>query len=254
MKEIDADQAIDTPCSTNRMEIPQDKRAALFEPGYCDREGLFTFVKNPPPEDLDAIYALSLQKIGFKLAPIETVRLVYTHNPMSVWGVYRSTHPDRRDARLAGYSSYLPLNEQGHQALKAGTLDPLAPVLAQLAPTEEDPVALYMWAIVAPRMADLAGALIAYAIGLELYDRLPLYATISTEGGLKSLQKSRRSPLADTAKVGTFFEVKGFEEDRRRLFALDILPGRAVPSTARAARKSNLGAQKLPHIAPATIV
>lgn len=226
MKENIAGSAGDTSCGLERMAVPQDKRAAVFEPGYRDREGLFTFVTNPPPEDLDAIYALSLQKIGFKLAPLITVRSVYTHNPMSVWGVYRAARADRQDARLSGYSSYLPLNEQGHEALKAGILDPLAPDLGHLAPAGEDPVALYMWAIVAPRMADLAGALIAYAFGLELYDRLPLYATISTEGGLKSLQKSRRSPLADTATVGTLFEVRGFEEDRRRLFALDIQPGK----------------------------
>lgn len=221
----------DTPSEPGRMAIPQDKRASVFEPGYCDREGLFTFVKNPSTEDLDAIYALSLQKIGFKLAPMDTVRAVYTHNPMSVWGVYRAARADRQEAHLSGYSSYLLLNEQGHRALKAGILDPLAPLLGDLAPKGEDPVALYIWAIVAPRMADLAGALIAYAFGLELYDRLPLYATISTQGGLKSLQKSRRSSLADTATIGTFFEVRGFEEDRKRLFALDIRAGRKPGAT-----------------------
>jgi hypothetical protein len=205
--------------------VPQGKRAPVFEPGYHDREGLFTFVRHPTLEDLTNIYTLSLQKIGSKLAPFEFVQSVYTHNPISFWGLYRSLDERRLDPTLAGYSSYLPLNDRGHAALTAGLLNPKAPELFHLAAAGEAPVALYMWAIVAPRMADLAGALIAYGIGLELYDRLPLYATISTEGGLRSLQKSRRSPLVDTATIGTFFQVRGSEEDRQRLFALEIHPG-----------------------------
>jgi hypothetical protein len=208
-----------------RAPVPEDKRRPVFEPGYKDREGLFTFVQQPSIEDLKKIYELSLHKIGSKVAPFEFVQSVYTHNPISFWGLYRSKDARRLDPVLAGYSSYLPLNEAGHKALIAGVLDPRAPDLRFLAAAGEEPVALYMWAIVAPGMADLAGALIAYAMGLELYDRLLLYATISTEGGLRSLQKSRRSPLVDTAKIGTFFQVLGSEEDRRRLFALEIHDG-----------------------------
>lgn len=197
----------------------------IFEPGYRDREGGFTFIKNPTDEELERIYALTLKEIGAFVAPLSLVQSVYRHNPISFWALFRANDQGRRGAQLIGYSSYLPLNDAGHQALLRGDFDPRTPDLDLLAKKGERPAALYMWAIIAHRLADLTGALVAHAVGLELYDQLPLYATISTEGGLRSLQKSKRSPITASAKIGTFFQVMGSEEDRQRLHALPIVSG-----------------------------
>jgi predicted GNAT family N-acyltransferase len=210
---------------TNRNAQVVKDTGPIFEPGYKDREGKFTFVKNPSDSELRQIYEMTLRDIGPFVAPFSLVQKVYRHNPASFWAICRSEDETRREPQFAGYSSYLLLNAAGWSALKAGTLDAQSPQFEFLAAKGEKPVALYLWAIVAPRLADLAGALIAHAMGIDFYTSLPLYATISTEAALKGLRRTGRSSITASATVGSFFEIIGSEQDRIGLYAMPVVAG-----------------------------
>ncbi|HEY1708466.1 MAG TPA: GNAT family N-acetyltransferase [Rhizomicrobium sp.] len=195
------------------------------EPGYRDRGGKFTFVRKPAPEDLAAIHALTLREIGESVASKEVMHSVYNHNEEAIWAVFRAEDDSRRDPQLVGYIAYLLLNERGHAALKCDRLDAAAPDLALLARRGERPAALYTWAIIARGMGDLASALVAYAMGLDLHDSVPIYGRVGSVGGLKTIQRKQRSPNSDQAQMGSLFEVKISPAERAALGALKIVPG-----------------------------
>jgi predicted GNAT family N-acyltransferase len=202
------------------------------EPGYRDRSGKFTFVRKPSTADLDAIYALTLREIGESVAAKEVMHSVYNHNEEAIWAVFRSEDDSRQNPQLAGYIAYLLLNEAGHAALKRDELDAAVPDLALLARRGEKPAALYTWAIIARGMGDLASALVAHAMGLDLHDSVPIYGRVGSVGGLKTIQRKQRSPNSDQAHMGSLFEVKISPAERAALGALKIVPGPA-PKTLR---------------------
>jgi predicted GNAT family N-acyltransferase len=205
--------------------LGKSDKGPVFEPGYHDREGKFTFVRNPEERELSVIHDLTLREIGAAVAEPDVMRRVYRHNRDSLWALYRSETAERRDPKLIGYVAYLPLSEAGHAALQADTLDACDPNLEHLAANGERPAALYTWAMVARGACDLASALVAFATGLELHDSVPIYGRIGTEGGLKALQRKGRSPTADKAKMGSLFRVQITEQERAILHAMPVVPG-----------------------------
>src|SRR5580693_2054539 len=66
-----------------------------LEPGFIDREGLFTFVKSPTEELLSHIHDLTKVESSERIAPIEVVRNVHRRNPISFWAIYRSADTNR---------------------------------------------------------------------------------------------------------------------------------------------------------------
>jgi hypothetical protein len=186
---------------------------AAFEPGCIDRDGAYTFVKNPSADDLFHIYDMTLREIGPNVAPFSALEAVYAHNPISFWGIYRSRDESRRAARLAGFCAFLPLNAEGFDHLKNGTLDGTAPSLTWLVPRGERPCALYIWAAVGRRLRHTAGKLIAQSIGLDLYSSVPVLGKVSTEEGLHAVRNSS-SPQSNTVQMGSFFETKAEPEWR----------------------------------------
>ena len=128
----------------------QDMVGLPFEPGVYHPSGAFIFAKNPSPEELGQIYHMLVSKIGPHVAPFDVVKAIYQHNPMSLWGVFRSSDHKRRAPKLAGLVAFLPLNEAGDAALKAKRLDGRNPDIALIARPGEEPRMLYLWAIVTP--------------------------------------------------------------------------------------------------------
>jgi predicted GNAT family N-acyltransferase len=180
-----------------------------FEPGTYTADGGFVFVCHPSPDMLAASYHLLLAELGTEVAPFSVVRSVYAHNPLSWWLICRAADESRADAQSAGFCAYLPLNAQGFAALKRGAINARDPDLHLLAPEGEDPVALYLWAIVAHGLSDIGGKLIGHAIGLDLYESLPMFGTIGTEAGLAALRRSSKSAVdAAALKIGSPFEIK----------------------------------------------
>jgi hypothetical protein len=64
--------------------------ATKHEPGAFDANGLFLFVKNPSPDELEEIHSLAVSEIP-GIASLDVVKSVYGHNPVSFWAFMRST-------------------------------------------------------------------------------------------------------------------------------------------------------------------
>jgi glyoxylase I family protein len=180
-----------------------------FEPGTYVEDGSFVFVRNPSPEELAASHQLMVTEIGSNVASPDVLEKVCDRNPMAWWLLFRSTDESRTNAEPVGFCGYLPLNADGFAALKAGTLKARDPDLTLIAPHGEDPVALYLWAIVAHGLSDIAGKLVGHAIGLDLYESLPMFGTIGTEAGLAALRRSSKSANdAAALEIGSVFAIK----------------------------------------------
>ena len=194
------------------------------------------FTRHPNDNELARIHALARAEIGGAVADLEVVRSVYTHNPVSFWAFLRSADESRKGAELAGFLAFLPLNPAGVEAMRAGKLDGSNPDLGQLAPAGECPAALYIWAVVAHRISDLGAMLVGHALGLDIFEHMPMYGTVGTESGRRAIATRQNSPQSNTATIGSFFEVrhpKKFIEDMR---ALDVYerprpPGREMRPT-----------------------
>ena len=206
-------------------EVPLNTVVRAFEPGVRCPDDTFVFTKNPSPGDLLSIYEMLLKEIGPNVAPFDVVKSVYGHNPISFWGIYRCADEKRRFPRLTGFISYLALNEAGQAALKAKTLNGKTPDLSLLAKPGEDPVVLYLWAMVAPGLANLSFMLNAHAIGPDLFERLPIIGWISTEAALVSLKRSSKTPGYEDAAIGSTFEIKFPEKYRAEMRALRVTEG-----------------------------
>jgi len=226
------------PPSLNRYseagEEAQNTVDRAFEPGICVPDGTFVFLKHPSDDDLLGIYGMLLKEIGPNVAPFEVVRSVYGYNPMSFWGVYRSKDQSRKDAELVGFIAYLPLNEAGQAALKAEKLNGKDPDLGHLAKPGEDPVLFYLWAIVTPGIGNIAFALNAWAVGPDLFYRIPITGWISTQSALEAVKKSSKTKeYADAAKMGSTFEITFPEKYQVQTRAMTIIEGKRPRARVR---------------------
>ena len=180
----------------------------FFEPGAYAPDGRFVFVRNPATEELIASYGLLAHALG-PIAPMPVAISVYDRNPLAWWVLWRAADEARIAPRLVGVATYLPLNTDGLAALRNGAFNARDPDLCHVAAADEHPAALYLWGIVAHGLSDIAGKLVGHAIGLDLYETLPMIGTIGTEEGLAALRRSTKS-ASDAAelKIGSTFEIK----------------------------------------------
>jgi predicted GNAT family N-acyltransferase len=204
---------------------PSVTNRKAFEPGAYAPDGGFVFVTNPPSADLEQTYDMAVREIG-NVAPLPVLQSVYAHNRCSWWVIHRSGDERRLDASVAGFCAFLPLNAAGLAALKDGTLEPRDPDLALLAPEGEDPAALYLWATVAHGLWDFSGKLIAHALGLDLYERLPVFGRIGTQAGLEALKRSSKVAPGSELRIGAPFEVRLTPKHIEAQRAMRIYEGR----------------------------
>jgi hypothetical protein len=152
-------------------------------------DGGILFVHHPSDAEIGNLYELSMTEISPEVAPLELVQRVYKHNPDSFWGVYYAKSEALEDEpRFIGYYGFLHLNEAGNKALEDGSFDALHPGFDQLSKAGERPVVIYVWAIVAKKVARLATPLIAKALGKDRYGGVPIYAKAGTLGGLSTIR------------------------------------------------------------------
>jgi hypothetical protein len=131
---------------------------------------------------------MSQTEISRTVAPFDLVKAVYKHNPDTFWGVYFSNDNTRESARLVGYYSFLHLNEVGAKALEDGTFDGLNLDFGHLVPAGMKPTVVYVWALVARKVARIATVLVAKALGRDRYGGVPIYGRAATLGGVASLK------------------------------------------------------------------
>jgi hypothetical protein len=160
----------------------------LREPSAPLPNGGLLVVKHPSDEDIVRIYEMSQTEISRTVATLDLVRAVYKHNPDTFWGVYFSPDALRENARLIGYYSFLHLNESGATALENGTFDGIDLDFNHLVRDGEKPTVVYVWALVARKVARIATVLVAKALGRDLYGGVPIYGRAATLGGVASLK------------------------------------------------------------------
>jgi hypothetical protein len=122
------------------------------------------------------------------VAPLSVVEDVYQRNRDSFWTVNRASDLTKSDTRLIGYVGLLPLNQIGRERLESGNFDAHEPDVRLIVPSGIRPAAIYVWAIIAPKMGRQAGNLVAHALGAELYAGVPLFATAGTLRGLNLMK------------------------------------------------------------------
>lgn len=224
---------------TDSNEAPQNTVFRACEPGLTVPDGSFLFTKNPTGDDLLRIYEMLRREIGSDVASFQVVKSVYGYNPISFWGLYRSADEKRRFPKLIGFLAYLPLNLAGKAALEAGTLNGLDPDLALLARPGEDPSALYLWATVTPGLGHLATMLNAWALGVDLVERVPVIGRITTEAALAFVRRSSKTRGQTDAAIGSTFTISFPEKLRAEIRGLPIVEG-ARPMPRRKAVRPQL--------------
>ena len=163
-------------------EKPQD------EPWTYLPEGGILFVRRPSDAEIANIYQLTQTEITSSSASLPVIETVHKHNKDSFWGVYQASDSTKQDARLIGYYSFLHLNQMGRDKLENGTFDATVPDLDLLVLSGQRPAAMYVWALVARKVARMATPLVAWALGAKLYGGVALYATAGTLGGLNTMK------------------------------------------------------------------
>jgi hypothetical protein len=161
---------------------------SVEEPQAPHPSGGIIFVRMPRFEEIQTLHELTVNQIGAFVAPLKAMQDVYRHNPETMWMLFRSPTEDRAQGKLVGYYAFLHLNQAGLEALEARTLRPLEPDLRLLAPAGERPAAVYIWAIIAPKLNLLAIPLVGKGLGVKRYGGLPFYAKAATMAGLNGLK------------------------------------------------------------------
>ena len=160
----------------------------LREPSTPLPGGGMLLVKHPSDEDIVRICEMSKSEISNAVASVDLVRAVYKHNADTMWGVYFSPDETRDGAKLIGYYSFLHLTESGAAALESGTFDGTNLDFSHLVQQGEKPTVVYVWGLVARKVARIATILVAKALGRELYGGVPIYGRAATLGGVAALK------------------------------------------------------------------
>lgn len=163
-------------------------RQTVAEPEAPHPEGGIVFVRIARFEEIEALHQLTVSQIGTQVAPLKAMQDVHSHNPESLWIIFRSPSGDKAQSSLAGYYGFLHLNQAGYEALQKRTLTPRDPDLSLIAAAGERPAAVYVWAIVARRLTTLTIPLVGKGLGIKRYGGLQFYATPATMGGLNGLK------------------------------------------------------------------
>jgi hypothetical protein len=165
--------------------------APRHEPSVELNDGTVLLVRRPTDEEIENIHSLTQSEIAASSTPLPIIKGVHKHNKDSFWGVYQASDASpeaKRKARFIGYYAMLHLNQAGLDALERDEFDASDPPHSLLAASGERPAAIYVWAVVARRVARIATPLIARALGKQTYGGLPIYTTAGTLGGLHAIK------------------------------------------------------------------
>jgi predicted GNAT family N-acyltransferase len=147
-------------------------------------DGGAMWIRPPQKEEFSEIHRLAHLEISRDVSARETLEAVHARNPDAFW-VIDHQRSSQESVELIGFYTFLPLTKEGCDALEAGALDTKAPPVDMIAPFGTRPECLYLWGVVARRIAKSINPLISRAMG-ELYSGVKVYVTASTEGGLKA--------------------------------------------------------------------
>jgi hypothetical protein len=168
------------------LSLVSDKAAE--EPWMRVQGGSIIFVRRAKEDEVVPIHELTKQEISADVAPVSVVAEVYKRNQDSFWTVNRASDSSKTDSRLVGYVGMLHLNQTGRDRLESGNFDAHEPDVRLLVPSHTRPAAIYVWAIIAPKVGRQATNLVAHALGAQLYGDVPIFATAGTLRGMNLMK------------------------------------------------------------------
>ena len=180
---------------------------AAEEPWMQVPEGGIVFVRRAKEDEIVPIHELTKELISAEVAPLSVVSEVYKRNQDSFWTVNRASDLTKADSRLVGYVGMLHLNPIGRERLESGNFDAHEPDVRLLVPNRTRPAAIYVWAIIAPKVGRQATNLIAHALGAKLYGGVPIFATAGTLRGMNLMKGYGFSGAAGSEGLGQLFRL-----------------------------------------------
>jgi predicted GNAT family N-acyltransferase len=144
-------------------------------------------------DELQDLHALIASEISPDVGPTSIMRAVFLKNPISFWRIERQLPAG--NVVPVGMYAFLPLNNQGVEALKAETFNTREPQLEYVAAADEQPAGLYIWAVVARKIRRLVYPLITQALG-PTYTSVPVFAIPETKGGVAAVVDRGFVPVA----------------------------------------------------------
>lgn len=157
-------------------------------------EGGIFWVRPARIDEIDGLHSLIVSEISSDVGSADVMRAVFLRNPDSFWVIERGTENEPGSTPIGMYG-FLPLTEQGCEALRSGELDRCAPQIEFIAPGGSKPSGLYVWALVARRIGKLTYPLIKRALG-PVYMDVPVFAIPATRGGVKAVGDRGFAPSA----------------------------------------------------------
>jgi hypothetical protein len=136
--------------------------------------------------EIPAIHRLAVREIGPMIASLEVMQRVHRHDPDTMRVVLRA-EPLEELFKIVGCYGYLFLNEEGVALLEADSLDTRNPMTSALARPGERPAQIYIWMMVARKLAKLLSPIVIQSFPKERYAGVPIAARAGTVGGLKSI-------------------------------------------------------------------
>ncbi len=164
----------------------------------------FVRIGIPHSDDLSDIVDLQAREIG-ATASLETTQAVYAINPDSFRVFWDVSYPDRRP-QIAGFASFLFLNEEGGADLEAGTFSGRTPDLDRLAKRGVRPAATYAWALVARGFGGLAVKHAALSYQSDVYRGVPVWCTAASNAGAKLINAEGFDSQRNGHGVGGVFK------------------------------------------------
>jgi hypothetical protein len=136
--------------------------------------------------EIPAVHCLAVREIGPQIASLEVMQRVHRHDPDTIRVVLRA-EPSGEQFKIVGCYGYLFLNEEGVALLEADSLDTRNPTTSVLALPGERPAQIYVWMMVARKLAKLLSPIVIQSFPKERYAGVPIAARAGTIGGLKSI-------------------------------------------------------------------
>ena len=195
------------------MSVHKKERAQLLDgalvwpyssPDFVIRAGnRFVRLDIPDADELSEIVALQEKEIG-RTASLQVTQAVFDANPDS-FRVFRGITPCGTQTYIAGFASFLFLNDEGVCELEAGTFIGRDPTLTSLSDPNVPPAATYAWALVARGFGALAVKHAALSYRPDLYRGVPVWCTAASDAGAQLINAEGFASKRNGAGVGGVF-------------------------------------------------
>lgn len=162
----------------------------------------------PRPSELPEIYRIALDQVGKNVATYEVVKAVYDQNRASFVVLYGGG-PGRGDAtEIDGLLTVLYVSPAGESAIVDGSFTPWVVRAEWLCAPNEDPAAIYAWAIAGrTRVGRIRLARIAQHLSYDLFGGYTQYGYAATGAGQALMEKLEfidAVPLLPSIRQGTY--------------------------------------------------